>query len=264
MPAIDSTFEEIEHQHAVQFYDSDDGALVSNVIRYLADGYRNGGCLLVLATQPHRVAFIAGLEALGIAAQQAIDDGRFVVLDAEETLRGFMVHGYPDALLFDATCGAVTRACIERAQGRGVRGYGEMVDLLWRSGKTAAAVRLEQLWDELYAKVDGFSIFCSYQIDIFGREFQPGAVDGVLCTHSTVIPSGNDDRLHQSISTAMAHVLGVDRTAEILPEITGVMPRKWASLPRGETMALQLRKTLPEQAGDVLNLARKYYLEKAG
>ncbi len=253
----------IEHQHAVQFYDADERALISNVVRFLADGYAEGSSLCVLATQPHRETFIAGLEALGIDAKRALDDGQFIVLDAEETLRGFMVHGYPDALLFDATCGAVTRASIERAQGRGLRGYGEMVDLLWRAGKTAAAVRLEQLWEELRAKVDGFTIFCSYQIDIFGHEFHSGAVDGVLCAHSTVIPSGNDDRLHQSISTAMAHVLGVDRAVEILPQITGGMPRKWAALPRGETMILQLRKSLPALAGDVLALARSYY-QKAG
>jgi len=259
-----SALADIEHQHAVQFYDSDESTLVSNVVEYFAEGYRNGSSLVVLATQAHRVAFIAGLEALGIPAQQAIDEGRFVLLDAEETLRGFMTHGYPDALLFDSTCGAVVRACIERAQGRGVRAYGEMVDILWRAGKSAAAVRLEQLWAELHAKIDGLSIYCSYRIDIFGGEFHSGGVEGVLCTHSTVIPSGNDDRLHQSISVAMAHVLGVDRTAEILPEITGGMPRKWASMPRGETMALQLRKVLPEQAGDVLALARKHYFQEVG
>jgi hypothetical protein len=264
MLSADLAFADIEHEHAVQFYDSDERALISNVVRYLADGYRNGSSLCVVATQPHREAFIAGLEALGIDAQKAIDDGQFLVLDAEETLRGFMVHGYPDALLFDATCGAVARASIERAQGRGLRGYGEMVDLLWRADKAAAAVRLEQLWDELRAKLGGFTLLCSYRIDIFGHEFHAGAVDGVLCTHSSVIPSGNDDRLHQSISTAMAHVLGVDRAVEILPSITGGTPRKWAAVPRGETMVLQLRKTLPEQAGDVLALARRYYLEEVG
>jgi hypothetical protein len=261
---VDTPFAEIEHQHAVQFYDSDERALISNVVRYLADGYRKGGSLCVIAMARHRVAFIAGLEALGIDAQRAIDDGQFVCLDAEEMLSSFMVHGYPDALLFGETCGAVVRACMDRAKGRGVRAYGEMVDLLWRAGKSPAAVRLEQLWDELHAKSDGFTLFCSYQIYVFGHEFHWGAVDGVLCAHSTVIPSGNDDRLHQSISNAMARVLGVDRTAEILPEVLCGAPRKWAAVPRGETMILQLRKALPDQAGDVLALARNYYLEQVG
>lgn len=254
----------IQQQHAVQFYDTDDSALIANVVRYLADGYAEGSSLCVLASEPHRDAFIAGLDGLGIDAKRAIADGQFVCVDAEATLRSFMTHGYPDMLLFDATCGAMARTSLERARGRGLRGYGEMVDLLWRAGKPAAAVRLEQLWDELREKVDGFTLFCSYGIDIFGHEFHSGVVDGVLCTHSSVIPSGNDDRLHQSISTAMAHVLGVDRAVEVLPEITSGMPRKWAAMPRGETMILQLRKTLPDQAGDVLALARHYYLQEAG
>jgi hypothetical protein len=261
MLVTDASLGEIEHQHAVQFYDSDERALNANVVRYLAEGYRNGSSLCVLATPPHCVAFIAALQALGIDAQRAIDDGQFVCLDAEETLRSFMMHGYPDALLFGETVGAVVSACMERAQGRGLRAYGEMVDLLWRAGKTAGAVRLEQLWDQLHAKTDGFTLFCSYQIDVFGHEFHSGAIDGVLCTHSTVIPSGNDERLHQAISNAMARVLGVDRTAQILPEVVSGMPRKWAAVPRGETMILQLRKALPDRAGDVLALARSYYLE---
>jgi hypothetical protein len=254
----------IEHEHCVQFYDSDEPALIANVVRYLADGYRNGSSLCVLATRPHRTAFIAGLEALGIDAQGAIDAGQFVLLDAEETLRGFMAHGYPDAALFDATCGAVTRALIERAQGRGVRGYGEMVGLLWRAEKIPAAIRLEQLWNDLQSKVDGFTIFCSYPIDIFGHEFAAGAVDGVLCTHTSVVPSGNDEALYQALSDAMAHVFGVDETAQILPRITGGTPRNWSSTPRGETMILQLRKNMPNRAGEVLALARNYYFEKAG
>ncbi|MGH7715117.1 MAG: MEDS domain-containing protein [Vulcanimicrobiaceae bacterium] len=264
MLASASAFRDIEHEHAVQFYDSDERALISNVVQYLADGYRIGSSLRVFATQPHREAFIAGLEALGIDAAQAIEDGQFVSLDAEQTLRGFMVHGYPDAMLFDAMCGAGMRAGIERAKGRGVRGYGEMVGLLWRAGKTAAAVRLEQIWDELHSKHDDFSIFCSYPIDIFGHEFVAGAVDGVLCTHSTVVPFGNDEMLHQSICDAMAHTLGVDETAQILTHITGGTPRKWGATPRGETMILQLRKHLPKRAGDILVLARSYYLQKDG
>jgi hypothetical protein len=255
---------EIKHEHSVQFYDSDERALLANVVRYLADGYRSGSTLCTLATQPHRAAFIAGLEALGIDARGAIDDGRFVLLDAEETLRGFMAHGYPDAMLFDATCGAVTRALTERAQGCGVRGYGEMVGLLWRAEKVAAAIRLEQLWHDLQSKVDGFTLFCSYPIDIFGHEFVANTIDGVLCTHSRVMPSGNDVVLHQAISDAMAHVLGVDETAQILTHITGGTPRKWGATPRGETMILQLRKTMPKRAGEVLALARNYYLEKVG
>jgi len=245
--------------HAVQFYDADDGVLIANVSRYLADGYAAGASLCMLATEPRRVSLFGALEGLGIDTARATDDGRLVGLDAEETLRSFMVDGLPDASRFEDTCGARTRALLEQAGSGGLRAYGEMVDLLWRDGKTAAAVRLEQLWDELSARVGGFALFCSYGVDIFGEGFDPQAIEGVLCTHKSVVPSGDDDRLHQSISTAMAHVLGVDVTAQILPEITAARAPAWGALPRGETMILQLRKLLPERAGKVLALARDYY-----
>ena len=254
----------VAHEHAVQFYDADERGLIANVVSHLTEAYNNGSSLCVLATQAHREAIGAGLEASGVDTQRAIDDGRYMCVDAEATLRKFMVHGYPDAVLFDATCGEQTRALVARSQGRGLCGYGEMVDLLWRDEKTAAAVRLEQLWEELRAKVGRFALLCSYRIDIFGREFHSGAIDSVLRTHSSVIPWGNDDRLQQSVSTAMAHVLGVDRTAQILPEITSGTPRNWAAVPRGETMILQLRNALPERAGDVLALARDYYEYEVG
>jgi hypothetical protein len=264
MIANDSALEDIGLKHAVQFYDTDERALISNVVRYLADGYRNGSGLCVLATAPRRDAFIAALEASNVDVSRAIEDGQFVLLDAEEMLRRFMVDGYPDALRFDATCGDLTRIAVARAQGRGVRVYGEMVGVLWREEKMAAAIRLEQLWDELKSTLDGFSIFCSYPIDIFGHEFAASALDGVLCTHSTVVSSGNDVVLHQAISDAMAHTLGVDETAQILAHIVGGTPGKWGETPRGETMILQLRKHLPSRAGDILALARNYYLEKIG
>ena len=51
--------------------------------------------------------------------------------------------------------------------GRRVRAFGEMVALLWSEGNQAAAIRLEELWNEL-ALSQTFCLFCAYSMDSLG------------------------------------------------------------------------------------------------
>src|ERR1051325_3166441 len=50
-----------------------------------------------------------------------------------------------------------------------IAAYGEMVALLWSEGKREAAVRLEQLWNDLYS-THSFSLLCAYPLSDFARE----------------------------------------------------------------------------------------------
>jgi hypothetical protein len=76
----------------------------------------------------------------------------------------------------------------------GLRVYGEMVGLLWQAGEYPAAIRLEQLWHRLMKAVD-FSLYCAYPIDIFGRGFEAGLIDALLCAHTHLLSCGPDDAL---------------------------------------------------------------------
>ena len=42
--------------------------------------------------------------------------------------------------------------------------YGEMVGILWSQGHAVAAMRLEELWNELLRELP-FSLLCGYLID---------------------------------------------------------------------------------------------------
>lgn len=67
--------------------------------------------------------------------------------------------------------------------------YGEMVNLLWEKGNLSAALRLEQLWNEL-GKTHSFALHCSYAMDIFDPATHCCcALEGVQ--HSHIIPVEN-------------------------------------------------------------------------
>jgi hypothetical protein len=53
-----------------------------------------------VATQAHREALERRLQARGLSTAKAIRQGRYIVLDAAETLQKFMVEGFPDAVRF--------------------------------------------------------------------------------------------------------------------------------------------------------------------
>src|SRR6202011_5954575 len=138
---------------------------------------------------------------------KAAREGRLVMLGAEETLSRIMSDGQPDWNRFDQTVGALIRELQSRTLNGQVRAYGEMVGLLWNSGHSAEAERLENLWNRLLT-ASGISLFCAYQIDVFGKEFQTGVLDGVLCSHTHVLSAQPGSILETAVNRAIDEVLG--------------------------------------------------------
>ena len=82
-------------------------------------------------------------------------------LEAPGLLETFMVGDQPDPRLSRLARESSSGPPDAGATGATVYVYGEMVDLLWQSGRTAAALRLEVLWSQL-AAVESFSLLCGY------------------------------------------------------------------------------------------------------
>src|ERR1051325_8683770 len=135
-------------QHLVQFYASD-GFLADEVTRFLAEGICDGEPAVIIASQAHRDAFMGHLHGRDIDTAQLIEAKRLVMLDAEATLAEFMVAGTPHPERFEHVVGGVLANLAATAPGKSIRAYGEMVDLLWRRGQQDAAIRLEELWNDL-------------------------------------------------------------------------------------------------------------------
>jgi PAS domain S-box-containing protein len=140
-------------------------------------------------------------------ADKAAMQGRYVILDASETLPKFMVNGSVDETRFNEIIGGVltqVRSAINNEE-RGVAVFGELVALLWAEGKPQEAIRVEQLWNDL-AKSHSFSLLCAYPISGFSdeRHIEPFLKMGG--EHSGVVPSesylglGSEDERLRSIA----------------------------------------------------------------
>jgi hypothetical protein len=142
--------------HGVFFY-AEDHQLLTVLERYLLAGWDAGGVGLVIATPRHRAALRVRLAARGLLDR--LGDGRFVELDAAATLEQFVgPDGVPDPDRFARTVGAFVR---DHASDGMLRGFGEMVDVLWAAGNGVGALELERLWSGLQDEVP-FSLLCAY------------------------------------------------------------------------------------------------------
>lgn len=183
-------FQHDGHQHGVQFY-SADKFLIEELSRYVNHALHSGDAAVVVATEEHRESLIRRLTAQGVEMGTAIEQGRFLALDAAQLLTTFMIEGWPEQQRFNDVVGGVIEKAVA-ATGRGanprVAIYGEMVALLWEQGKVEAAIRLEQLWNDL-ARSKSFSLFCGYPISSFGHERDADLLMKVCGEHSAVIPA---------------------------------------------------------------------------
>lgn len=248
------------HGHVVQMYEADERPLVHNVGRYLAEGLRRRQSVVIIVGPEHRAAFFAELERLGLDPGAAERDGQLIVLDAAGTLARFMVGGYPDADRFESGVGALVRDL--HARGAGLRGYGEMVGMLWQAKEFPAAIRLEQLWEKLRKSID-FDIYCAYPIDPFDHHFQAGVLDALLCSHTRLVPTGpSDGALERAIERAISDMLG-SNVSSLEVHAKAKHRAAWPAIPKAEATILWLRVNVPERADAILARAREYYKASA-
>ena len=172
------------HFHAVRFYENKT-SLCRTVADFLGEGFTLGDPALVIATPFHRDALLRELRSRSFDPAHLENEGQLLLLDARTVLAGFMVDGMPDAARFKATVGpTIERACGGRKDCT-VRAYGEMVDVLWQDGFTAAAIRLEMLWNQL-AMTHDFSLLCGYAMGSF---YKDAGMRDVCDQHSDVVPA---------------------------------------------------------------------------
>lgn len=175
------------HYHAVRFYENEK-SLSQIVAEFLGDGLSTGVPAIVIATPAQRAAIVRELVARDVDVLRVRCSGDLVLLDADETLSTFMRNGMPDAEAF-------TRGMCEAIAGsrRGrenctVRIYGQMVDILWKSGQRDAAIRLEMLWNQL-ANTHTFSLLCGYAM---GHFYKDANLDDICRHHTHRISSDGD------------------------------------------------------------------------
>ncbi len=243
--------------HFVQLYEADEKALTSNVGHYLWEGLSRGEGVLVIATPEHRDLFSEYLTNLGANVSDLIASKQFVIWDARHTLTQFMIDGQPDWERFEKTIRGAMRTVRPRAGAEGLRAYGEMVGVLWTARQFAAAIRLEQLWNRLLEQ-SAFSLYCAYAVDVFGKEFEIGSLEGVLCTHTHLVPAQPDGSLENALNRSLDEILG-PKADKLRVLIKANYNPTWAVMPTAESIVFWLKKNLPQHADQIFDRARHHY-----
>lgn len=181
MPARPATVP--NHSHAVQFYGTDE-SLFATVASFLAAGLVAGQPAVVIATFSHRIPIVNHLRDRLIDCDKALRNGDLILLDAEATLDLFMVNEEPDADLFERNVGRLLDQAINGRPRIVLRAYGEMVDVLWKQGRSEAAIKLEILWNMLAMKYN-FALLCGYSMGSFYKQTQQ--LEEVIALHTSVV-----------------------------------------------------------------------------
>lgn len=173
--------------HIVQFYERDD-AMCEAVAEFLAGGLDVGEPVVIIATDTHRPSLFRHLEVRDVDIPRCQADGLVTLLDARHVLDATLVGDAPDRERFDGVVGAAVRDCVRRHGGARVRAFGEMVDLLWRDGRSEVALAMEHLWDDLL-RAHGVSLLCTYRLGNFAKEAHGDAFHRICRAHTHVIPA---------------------------------------------------------------------------
>lgn len=240
--------------HFVQLYESDESALGRNVGFYVSEGLKRGDGVLLIAARHHLELFTSHIDQ---DLQTLIDSGQLVMLDARETLAKFIRYGEPDWRLFHSTVSSAMRRVNPVRPDAGFRAYGEMVGVLWKSRQFAAAIRLEHMWNKLLAQWN-FSLYCAYNVDIFGKRQGDGPVHELLRTHTHLVPADPERNMEKALGQAMDEVLGPDAPA-LRESIRASHRSSRPVMAAAEASVLWLRENLPGQAEEILSRARDHY-----
>jgi len=172
--------------HAVYFYD-DAESLSHMVAGFIGAGLVANQPALVIATPSHSAAILERLIAMAVEPEKRIEQGDLLMLDADEVLSRFMVEAMPDAQRFEDTMMKRVMTGLGANRARTIRAYGEMVDLLWKNDQQAAAISLEDLWNQFIA-TRKCSLLCGYSLGAVGE----GTGFKKICDeHSHVVSADN-------------------------------------------------------------------------
>jgi len=177
----DSVHDICEHEHFAQLYNQDSD-LITNLGKFIGAGLEAGESCLVISTPAHLTALKHYLSKRGIDLAAAAAEGRCQLLDGDETLSKFMVDGLPDRAQLRAILEEIKR----RSAGKVTRAFGEMVATLWAQENHAAAILLEQQWNE-FCRGSDLTLFCAYPLHHFESLGQKGLLEQVSRFHTSLI-----------------------------------------------------------------------------
>jgi hypothetical protein len=224
---------------------------------FLAAGFELSEPAVLVATAAHRPAIEERLERRGWDAGRLEADGMLVGAGAEETLAAVEADGKPSRRLFNAVVGGLLDRAAADTGGRRVRVFGEMVDLLCRDGRVAAADALEALWNRLGARRN-FMLLCGYKIDVFDRSAQTTLLPQVCRAHSQMLPLVDPARMDEAVDAALVETLGAADAQKVYAQIA--RQERDSQVPAAQLALMWVSAHMPRSAERILATARAHYL----
>lgn len=182
--------------HSVHMYGSD-SELIYRLGAIMIAALASGNGALIVCTEAHRGQITELLNREWVNWRSAQDEGRFLMVDAKQTLDLFMVKGAADPKKFRATVGKLVSDCrlTASSQNRGLTVFGEMVAVLWDEGNKEAAFQLEDLWNQLLSD-RAFHLHCAYPKAAFATSRDLLGMQSICDQHTEVIDHADGGGLH--------------------------------------------------------------------
>jgi hypothetical protein len=242
--------------HVAQLY-QDDECLARIVAAYCAESLTAREAALTIATPSHLAAFARHLAGAGVDVDVVVARGQYTPLDAETCLAEFMRDGRPDRERFVA-CVAPHVDAARRAGYPRVRAYGEMVDIL-HGTDLPAALRLEELWNELLGARRDVSLLCAYRVDPFHRDAYRHLVPQIGRRHSHLLPVEDPAALELAVRRAFLDVFGTDADTLTLRDLYESVTKASTAMPGSQAALMNLGTFVPAVARDVLEASARHY-----
>ena len=170
--------------HQVGLY-PDDRSFLHHLTQFVSAALEAGNAAIVVATESHRVNLLATLDEHGLDMGRAIEQGRYIALNAADAVSKFVINGLPDPARFLQVADNLITAAAKSSSKEPVRVAicGECDPPIWELGE--AAIQFEQLWNVVAARYD-VDILCGYPLSTFHNPQVNGLLRRLCAEHSAV------------------------------------------------------------------------------
>jgi hypothetical protein len=240
--------------HIVQLY-QDANFYGEAISHFTAEGLVKGESVILVATPSNWENISGRLTSKGFDIPKLFDRGQLTLLDANETLPKFMVGNTPNGNIFKPLARETIRKARRGGQYKGVRWWGEMVNVLYVDGNSKGSTELEEFFDQV-AHEERISIFCSFLMDNYDPLIYDQDFYNVCATHAHVIPT-HDYAVHRgAVNKAVREVVG-PITGQLLRSLMA-WQNNASGMPSAQAMLLWIKSAKPHLFCEVLERARQY------
>ena len=173
-------------RHDVTFY-SDDQRFLNELAQFVAGALKSGSSAVIAATESHREGLLSRLRIHDPNIGAAMEQRRYIAVDAAHTLSTFMVNSMPDRGLFMKTFGNLVHSAAKASKSGNshVSVFGECMHLICAEGNAEAAIRMEEFGNELTRTHDA-DVLCGYFTSYSHPGMEGHIYQRICAAHSSV------------------------------------------------------------------------------